>query len=164
MIQAFEVNAVDYLLKPFDESRLRESVGRARERLSRPTALIRQLEGLIEAHETQWVQRLVVRNEDRFDFVPVDSIDWIESANNYSVLHCHPNNQLFGGNLATLERRLDPRKFCRVHRCHMVNVTRIAAVHSIAGGVYELELRGGTRVKTGRQYGDVIRKMLKAGS
>jgi two-component system LytT family response regulator len=163
-IQAFEVNAVDYILKPFDETRLRESVERAQVRLSRPSSLIRQLEGLIEAHETQWVQRLVVRNGDRFDFVPVDSIDWIESANNYTVLHCRSNDHLFGGNLTTLERRLDPGRFYRVHRCHMVNVTHIAAVHAIAGGVFELELRGGARLKTGRQYSDGIRKLLKAGS
>jgi two-component system LytT family response regulator len=162
-IQAFEVNAVDYLLKPFDESRLRESIERARERLSRPSALIRQLEGLIEAHETQWLQRLVVRNGERFDFVPVDSIDWIESANNYTFLHCHSAAHLFTANLTTLEHRLDPGKFLRVHRCHMVNITRVVAVHAIAGGVFELELRGGARVRTGRQYSEKIRHLLKDG-
>jgi two-component system LytT family response regulator len=162
-IQAFEMNAVDYLLKPFDESRLRESIERARDRLSRPSALIRQLEGLIEAHETQWVQRLVVRNGERFDFVPVDSIDWIESANNYTVLHCRSSDYVFGGSLTSLERGLDPGKFYRVHRCHMVNVTRIVAAHAIASGVFELELRGGVRIKTGRQYSEGIRALLKAG-
>ena len=162
-IQAFEVNALDYLLKPFDESRLRESIERARERRSRPSNLIRQLEGLIEAHETQWLQRLVVRNGERFDFVPVDSIDWIESANNYTCLHCGSKDYLFGENLTGLEHRLDPGKFSRVHRCHIVNVTRIVAAHAIAGGVFELELRGGARLKTGRQYSEGIRKLLKAG-
>jgi two-component system LytT family response regulator len=162
-IQAFDVNAVDYLLKPFDESRLRASIERARERLSRPSALVRQLEGLIEAHEAQWVQRLVVRSGERFDFVPVDSIDWIESANNYTVLHCRSKDYVFGENLSTLEQRLDPGRFCRVHRCHIVNVTRIVAANVIAGGVYELELRGGPRVKTGRQYSDSIRQILKEG-
>jgi two-component system, LytTR family, response regulator len=161
-IQAFEVNAVDYLLKPFDESRLRESIERARERLLRPPTLIRQLEGLIEAHETQWLQRVVVRNGERFDFVPIDSIDWIESANNYTVLHCRSVDHLFGVNLTTLEHRLDPSRFLRVHRCHMVNIARIVAVHAIAGGVFELELQGGTRVRTGRQYGEKIRKLIKA--
>ncbi len=162
-IQAFEVNALDYLLKPFDESRLRESIERARERRTQPSNLIRQLEGLTEAHQTQWLQRLVVRNGERFDFVPVDSIDWIESANNYACLHCGSKDYLFGGNLTGLEHRLDPGKFSRVHRCHIVNVTRITAAHTIAGGVFELELRGGVRLKTGRQYNDVIRKLLKAG-
>jgi two-component system, LytTR family, response regulator len=163
-IQAFEVNAVDYLLKPFDESRLQESISRARERLSRPSALIQQLEGLIETHEAEWLQKLVVRSGERFDFVPVDSIDWIESANNYTVPHCHSIDHLFSASLTTLEHRLDPGKFLRVHRCHMVNATRIVAVHTIAGGVFELELRSGVRIRTGRQYGERIRNLLKAGS
>jgi len=162
-IQAFEVNAVDYLLKPFDGSRLRASIGRARERLSRHSTFIRQLEGLIQAHETQWLERLVVRNGERFDFVPVDSIDWIESANNYTVLHCRSKDYVFGENLTALEHRLDPGQFSRVHRCHIVNISRIVAASSIAGGVFELELRGGARVKIGRQYSEGIRRLLKPG-
>jgi two-component system LytT family response regulator len=162
-IQAFEVNAVDYLLKPFDESRLRASIERVRDRLSRPSALVRQLEGLLDAHETQWVQRLVVRSGERFDFVPVDSIDWIESANNYTVLHCRSKDYVFGENLSTLEQRLDPSRFCRVHRCHIVNIGRIVGANALAGGVYELELRSGQRVKTGRQHSDSVRKLLKEG-
>jgi two-component system LytT family response regulator len=162
-IQAFEVNAVDYLLKPFDESRLRASIERARERLSHPSSLVRQLEGLIDAHAAQWVERLVVRSGERFDFVPVDSIDWIESANNYTVLHCRSKDYVSGENLSTLEQRLDPGRFCRVHRCHIVNLTRIVAANALAGGVYELELRGGARVRTGRQSSEAVRKLLKAG-
>ncbi len=162
-IQAFEVNAVDYLLKPFDEGRLRASIERARERLSRPSALIRQLEGLLQAHETEWLDRLVVRNGERFDFVQAESIDWIESANNYTVLHCRSKDYVFGENLSSLERRLDPARFSRVHRCHIVNVARIVAANAMAGGVFELELRGGARVRTGRQYSDEVRKLLRAG-
>ena len=162
-IQAFEVNAVDYLLKPFDERRLHESIERARERLSHPSELIRQLGALIEGHETRWLQQVVVRSGERFDFVPVDSIEWIESANNYTVLHCRSKDYVFGENLTTLQQRLDPARFSRVHRCHMVNVSRITAAHAIAGGVFELELRGGARIRTGRQYSEGVRKLLKAG-
>jgi two-component system, LytTR family, response regulator len=158
------VNAVDYLLKPFDRDRLVASIERARQRLSsQPSALIQQLEGLIGAHEPQWLQRLVVRNGERYDFVQAEAIDWIESANNYSVLHTRAKDYVFGETLASLERRLDPARFSRVHRCHIVNVTRIVAASAIAGGVFELELRGGTRVKTGRQYGESIRRLIKGG-
>jgi two-component system LytT family response regulator len=162
-IQAFEMNAVDYLLKPFDEGRLRASVERARERFSQPSVLLRQLEGLIAAQENQWLERLVVRTGARFDFVQVDTIDWIESANNYTVLHCRSKDHVFGESLSALERRLDPATFSRVHRCYIVNVTRIVAANAIAGGVFELELRGGARIKTGRQYSDGIRRLLKTG-
>lgn len=160
-IQAFEVNAVDYLLKPFDETRLRESIDRARDRLSRPSALVRQLEGLIEAHETHWPQRLVVRSGERFDLVPVDSIDWIESADNYAMLHCGAKNHMLGEGLTSLEKRLDPRMFIRVHRRRIVNLSRLVAVHPLLGGTYEMELRNGVRLTTGRQYKDAIRTLIK---
>ena len=162
-IQAFEVNAVDYLLKPFDQSRLVASLDRARDRLAGAgEALTRRLEALIQGRETQWPQTLVVRQGERFDLVSVMSVDWIEAANNYAVLHCGTVDHVFGETLASLETRLDPAKFLRVHRSMIVNTARIVAVHTMIGGVYELELRGGTRVKTGRQYRDKIRKLLGA--
>jgi len=160
-IQAFEVNAVDYLLKPFDESRLRKSIERARERLSRPPELIRQLEALLAAHETQWPQTLVVRGAERFEFVPVDSIDWIESADNYVMLHCGVKDRMLGEALTTLEKRLDPRRFIRVHRRRIVNLSRLVAVHPLLGGTYEMELRNGVRLASGRQYKDAIRALIK---
>jgi two-component system, LytTR family, response regulator len=161
-IQAFDVNAVDYLLKPFDDLRLRESIERARERMSRPTDLMRHLEALLETRGEKWAQRLVVRTADRFDFVPVETIDWIESANNYAMLHCRSKDYLYGETLTALERLLDPAEFIRVHRSHIVNLSRVVGVNAIAGGIYELELQGGARVSTGRQYSDRIRKLLKA--
>lgn len=106
----------------------------------------------------------MVRTGDRFDFVPVESINWIESANNYTMLHCRSKDYLYGENLTALERLLDPGKFGRVHRSHMVNLARIVGVNAIAGGVYELELEGGVRVSTGRQFSDRIRKLLKPGA
>ena len=163
-IQAFEVNAVDYLLKPFDDIRLKAGIERARERLSRPAELIRHLETLLADRGEQWTQKLIVRTGDRFDFVPVESIDWIESANNYTMLHCRSKDYLHGENLTALERLLDPGKFVRVHRSHLVNLARVVGVNAIAGGVYELELQGGVRVSTGRQFSDRVRKLLKPGA
>lgn len=162
-IQAFEVNAVNYLLKPFDDIRLRESIDRARQRLARPEGLIRHLEALLESREGRWATRLTVRTGDRYDFVPVDSIEWIESANNYAMLHCRTQHHLFNENLSALERLLDPEKFVRVHRSHMVNLSRVVAVHTMAGGVFEVELRDGSRISTGRQYGDRVRRLLRPG-
>lgn len=160
-IQAFEVNAVDYVLKPFDSDRLRESVARARQRLAHPAELIRQLESVLQTREERWTRRLVVRDGERYEFVPVDSIEWIESANNYAVLHCRSKDHLFAGSLASLERMLDPAKFLRVHRRHIVNLSRIVAAYPIAGGIYELELESGVRVGTGRQYAERVRQLLK---
>jgi two-component system LytT family response regulator len=160
-IRAFEVNAVDYLLKPFDQERLLASLDRAKDRLTGSSeALARRLEALIQAQETRGPRTLVVRRGERFDFVAVTSIDWIEAANNYAVLHCGTMDYLFGETLANLETRLDPTRFVRVHRSIIVNTARITAVRKVIGGVYEVQLRSGTRVKTGRQYRDRIRRLL----
>ncbi|MCS7042946.1 MAG: LytTR family DNA-binding domain-containing protein [Arcobacter sp.] len=160
-IQAFEVNAVDYLLKPFDDLRLREALERARHRLGRPAEILRQMEALLRGRGAPRPQRLVVRDGDRYEFVPVDSIDWIESANNYAMLHCRTGDRLYGDNLAALERLLDPEQFVRVHRCRIVNLARVVAVHPMAGGVYELELDSGRRIGTGRQSANRVRDLLK---
>jgi two-component system, LytTR family, response regulator len=114
-------------------------------------------------HDARRPQTLVVRNGEWFDFVPVDSIDRIETANNYTCLHAGSNRHLYGESLTDLEQLLDPGKFLRVHRCCMVNVTRLVAVHAIAGSVFELESRSGARIRSGRQYGEGVRSMLKGG-
>lgn len=121
-----------------------------------------RLEALLQARKTQWPQMLVVRKGERFDFVSVMFVDWIEAANNYAVLHCGAVDHVFSETLASLKTRLDAAKFVWIHRSTIVNAARIVAVHTMIGGVYELELRGGTRIKTGRQYRDRIRKLLGA--
>ena len=84
-----------------------------------------------------------MRSGERFDLVPVDTIDWIEAADNYVQLHCGAARHLLGETLTSLERRLDPRRFLRIHRSRIVNASRVVAVHVLVGGTYELELRGG---------------------
>jgi two-component system LytT family response regulator len=162
-VNAFDLNAVDYLLKPFDEGRLNASIRRARERIaSRDQAeLTVRLQALLDSSEQKWPERIVVRNGERFDFVPVDSIDWIESANNYVQLHCATRQHLVSETLTSIEKRLDPRKFRRVHRCRIVNLSRVVAVHPMMSGAYEMELRGGTRLTTGRQYRDAVQELIR---
>jgi two-component system, LytTR family, response regulator len=182
-IQAFEINAVDYVLKPFDPERLQQAVARARARLDGhgTQALAERLQALLAAHEAPAatsgagpearasaagpepaVDRLVVRSAERFDLVPVDSIDWIEAADNYVRLHCGRARHVLGETLTSLERRLDPRRFLRIHRSRMVNRSRIVAIHVLLGGTYELELRDGTRVSSGRNYRDTVQKLLRS--
>jgi two-component system LytT family response regulator len=162
-VKAFELNAVDYLLKPFDEERLHASIKRARERIaSRDQAeLTARLQALLDSSEQKWPERIVVRNGERFDFVSVDSIDWIESANNYVQLHCAARQHLLGETLTNIEKRLDPQKFRRIHRFRIVNLSRIIAVHPMMSGTYEMELRGGIRLTTGRQYKDAVRELIR---
>lgn len=163
-VKAFELNAVDYLLKPFDDIRLRRSVERACQRIAahRQSDLAAQLQALLNSRSRKWPDRIVVKDGERFDFVAVDSIDWIESANNYVQLHCGSHQHLLNESLTNLEGRLNPARFLRIHRGRIVNLTRIDAIHPLLGGTYELELRSGTRLTSGRQYKNQIQALLRS--
>jgi two-component system LytT family response regulator len=161
-VKAFELNAVDYLLKPFDEERLHQAIERARERgASRDQSeLAAQLQSLVDANRG-WLDRLVVRNTDRYEFVAVEAIEWIESADNYVELHCGNQTHLMSETLGGVEEKLDPRKFRRIHRRRIVNLSRITAIHPMVNGTYSVELRNGTRLATGRQYREAIQGLIK---
>jgi two-component system LytT family response regulator len=163
-VSAFELNAVDYILKPFEEARLRESMERARNRISRESqaVLSQKLEKLLDSQKRKWPDRLVVRSGERYEFVPVESIDWIEAANNYVLLHCGSKQHLLGETMTSLEGRLDPAKFARIHRGRMVNVRKIVALHPLFSGTYALELKSGVRITTGRQYKDILQNLMNA--
>jgi two-component system, LytTR family, response regulator len=162
-VKAFELNAVDYLLKPFDDERLRHSIQRARHRIAgqRQTELADQLQALLDSRCQKWPDRVVVRSGERFEFVPVEAIDWIESADNYVQLHCKGKEYLLGETLTNLGSKLDPDRFVRVHRRRIVCISRIVAVHPMLGGTYELELQGGFRLTTGRQYKEAIQALIR---
>jgi two-component system, LytTR family, response regulator len=161
-LKAFELNAVDYL-KPFDAERLARSINRARSRfaLNEQSLLSAHLRKLLKAHEHFGAQRVVVRNGERYDFVPLDSICWIESADNYVKLHCGSKSLLLHETLTSLESKLDPRRFARIHRCRIINISRLVAVHPILNGTYELELRSGIRLSSGRQFKDAVHSLLR---
>jgi two-component system LytT family response regulator len=154
---------VDYLLKPFDEERLGAAIGRARERISgqQGVLLAQQLQTLLELTGHKWPERLSFRNGDGFSLVPVDTVDWIESANNYVVIHCGPKHHVMGETLTNLESRLNPDKFLRIHRCRIVNVSRVVAVRPFLSGTYQLELNNGARLTTGKQHNDAVRRLIK---
>jgi two-component system LytT family response regulator len=143
---------------------LRRSVERAREHITarRQSDLAAQLQALLDSRAGKWPERMVVKDGERFDFVPVDSIDWIESANNYVQLHCGARRHLLNETLTNLEGRLNPARFLRIHRGRIVNLSRIEAIHPLLGGTYEMELRGGARLTTGRQYKNQIQALLRS--
>jgi len=161
-IQAFELNAVDYLLKPFDDERLIRSVERARERLAAKSQVhfAEQLRSLLAQSEQKQPERLAVRNKDGYDMVPVDAIDWIEAADNYVELHCGGRAHLLSETLTNLERMLNHNQFVRVHRGRIVNASRITKISPLANGCYELKLHSGVRLTTGRQYRATVTKLL----
>jgi len=161
-VKAFELNAVDYLLKPFDDIRLQHSIERASERIAQQKhgLLVERLQALLETRKDKWPERIVVRDGERFDLVPVDSIEWIESANNYVQLHCGAKSYLLSESLMHLEERLDPARFIRIHRGRIINAARVLGVRARPSSTYEVELRSGMRLTTGRQYKDAVQVRL----
>jgi len=177
-VQAFDVAAVDYLVKPFDDERLEAAFERARGRLA--------LEGLGELREKllsvlqsptaapgggppdprtsgppdQYLQRIAVESRGKVQSIPVEQIDYIVQSGPYAELHSNGRRHLIREAMQTLEERLDPNRFMRVHRSMIVRLDLVEALHRGTGGDYEVQLKGGTRVRVSRSRREALEKWL----
>jgi two-component system LytT family response regulator len=162
-IDAFEINAVDYLLKPVAEERFARALGRVKDVLRRaPTAeASRQILGLLESLATprRHLKRLAVRTAGKTAFVDVSDLDYVRAAENYVELHVGSATHLLHVPLNTLEASLDPQAFLRVHRSLIVNVARIKELRLGAHGEYLLTLASGVQLQCGRTYSDRLRAL-----
>ncbi len=155
-LKAFEVHAQDYLLKPFDPDRLIAAYERARERirgnLMGPTTS--QLQQLVADMVRQRTRRTRVplKVDGRVSFLPVESIDWIESADNHLKIHAKGQTHLVRQTLQSMEDSLSPADFVRVHRSFVVNVARIKEIQPWFNGEYVVVLHDGTQVRSSRGY------------
>jgi two-component system LytT family response regulator len=146
-LRAFDVSAVDYLLKPFDRARFRAALARARARVSeRPRA---------EA-------RFVVRLASRMTLVRAADVEWIAGEGNYARLHSGGRRHLVRETLKSVEARLDPSKFVRVHRSAIVNVDCVATLEPHVHGQYVLTMKDGSRITSSRTHSGKLRAILRA--
>jgi two-component system LytT family response regulator len=150
-VKAFEVNALDYLLKPVTRERLEAALERVRHRShSReqltPERLTALLEGLAPTRAAG-VGRLIVREVGRIIVVPTADVDWVEGADYYAKLHIGPRVHLLRESLSSLEQRLDPSRFLRVHRSAIVNLGRVRVVEAADRGDAVAVLSNGSRIK-----------------
>jgi len=163
-IRAFEIAAIDYLLKPVTEERFEIAFQRAVGRLrgAPPEDVTKQLMAMLDAiaNPPRKVERLVVRSGENTFFVPVNEVDWIEAFQNYVRLHVGPATHLLHVPMNTIEGVLDSNHFLRIHRSHIVNVRRIVQMWSMAHGQYTVELKSGERLQSGRTYSERIRRAL----
>ena len=162
-LKAFEVHAVDYLLKPFDRERFQKALGRALEQvrnregqavIQRQAAL---LAGLKPAAAT--IERLAVKSGGHVVWVNLEDVDWIGSADNYAELHVGEKSHLLRETLAALESRLDPKKFVRISRSVMVNAKRIIEIKRLFYGGYEITLQNGARLTLSRRNRDKLKQL-----
>ena len=163
-IRAFEIAAIDYLLKPVAAERFalafRRAVGRlgGMPREEGTKQVLTMLDAV--AHPRRQLERFAVRSGERTVFVPVEEVEWIEAFQNYVRLHAGSSAHLLHVPMNTIEGVLDPARFLRIHRSHIVNVRRIAQLWSVAHGQFAIELESGQRLQSGRTYGDRIRRAL----
>jgi len=163
-IRAFEISAVDYLLKPVTEERFRTAFARAKRRLGATPAddSARQILVALDAIASpqRHLTRLAVRDGEKTVLVPVDEIESIEALQNYVRLHAGQATYVLHVAMSTLEAALDPGRFIRIHRSHIVNLQRIRQLWPFSHGQYVVELRSGRRLQSGRTYGEKVRRLL----
>jgi len=155
-LQAFEVHALDYLLKPFNKERFQIALSRARIQIDslRRGDLDDRLVSLIESigTEKKYLERLVVKSVGRVFFLKTDEIDYIEAAGNYLKLHVGREAHMIRETMNGIEGKLDPSTFMRIHRSTVVNVDRIKELHPMFSGDYSVILRDGTELALSRNY------------
>jgi two-component system LytT family response regulator len=164
-LKAFDVHAVDYLLKPFDRERLTEALARVRVEVERKQVgdMKRQLLALIAdvgTRRPEYPERLVIKTSGRVIFLKVDEIDWIDAAGNYVKLHTGEEGHSLRETMGRLEKRLDPGKFLRIHRSTIVNIERIKELQQQFHGDYLVVLKNGQRLTLSRSYRDRIQELL----
>jgi two-component system LytT family response regulator len=167
-LRAFEVSALDYLLKPIDGKRFFEALERARNRIrgANLEAIGEQLRLLMATLKTErkYLDRLSIKSSSkagaRVIFLDVDDIDWIEAADNYVRVHAGRESHLLHATMSSLESKLDPDKFLRIHRSAIVNIGRIKELHPMFHGEYQITLKDGAKLASGRGYRENLQKLL----
>jgi two-component system, LytTR family, response regulator len=162
-LRAFRVRALDYLLKPVDADCFSEALRRARDRIEVRDQKAAASAAIRNQSQVQLWKRLPLRSAALGTyFVETKDVMRIEAAGNYARLHTTDGrDHLLHATMNTLAVHLDPRMFLRVHRSRIVNLVHVVSIRSLHHGEYELTVRGGVRLVTGRRYRESVRNLLK---
>ena len=171
-IRAFEVNALDYLLKPIDHQRFQKTLSRVRDQLhqSNGKQLRKQLTELLThldraqqpTAESQFLERVVIRENERVLILPVNEIDWINSHGNYIQIHTRGRPHLQRETMDGIERKLDPQKFVRLRRSTIVNIEQVKELKPLFNGEYAVMLKNGPELTSSRRYRKRLDVLLRS--
>jgi two-component system LytT family response regulator len=161
-VKAFEVRALDYLLKPFDRARLDRALESAAARRATGGAApaLRELLAMLRTEERR-EERFLIRSGHRMYFVLASDVDWADAAGNYVRLHANGRAHLHRDTMKAIESKLDARRFVRIHRSAIVNIDRIAQIEPYVHGEYVVTLRDGTRLTSSRAHSAGLRALLE---
>ena len=164
-LRAFAVNALDYLLKPVDYERFSVALNRAREQLdtTRKAELVGRMLQSLDQSSSCYASRFVVRVGSRIQIVSAEDLEWIRAAGDYSELHTGNATHLLRETMNTLEQKLDPGKFARIHRSKIVRLAQILELRSIENREYFVKLRDGSQHRSSRTYADRLERWLRTG-
>ena len=163
-IRAFELHALDYLLKPFDQVRFQDAMRHAKERLNQrqqEDGRI-QISALLENVKSQpkYLERLIIKADGRISFLHTRDISWIEADDKYVHLHTAKASRMVRQTLSAMESQLNPKKFQRIHRSAMVNVERIKELEPTFNGEHVVHLEDGTKLTLSRTYREKVFELL----
>jgi two-component system, LytTR family, response regulator len=163
-IQAFEIHALDFLLKPFDQTRFEKALERARTQLATKQGQVidSRLVSLLEElrDERKYPERLIVKSSGRVFFVRAEDVDWVEAAGNYVQIHTKGDAHLLRESMKNMEAKLDPKTFVRIHRSAIVNIDRIKELEPWFHGEYIVIMRDGTRLTASRVFSDRLSALI----
>jgi two-component system LytT family response regulator len=171
-IRAFEINALDYLLKPIDPERFAKTLNRVRERIKdvqtkevdrRLSTLLESLESVkSNAEQPTYLERIAVKKVEHITFVDVNEIDWISSEGNYVQLHTKSKTHLLRETMDGIERKLNPQKFLRLRRSTIVRIEQIKELHPLFNGEFIVILKDHTELSSSRRYRQNLNQLLKS--
>lgn len=177
-LKAFDAQALDYLLKPYDDERFEEALNRGRNRVGERKigSLSNQLVSLMAEHKTgkpvdrpagpvevrDRSERILIKERDSVFFVKTENIDWVEAAKDYVVIHIGQKKHLLRESMTRMEKRLDPNTFVRIHRSSIVNIERIKELKSYFHGDYIVYMKDGSELKLSRRYWSRVEEVLGA--
>jgi two-component system LytT family response regulator len=168
-VRAFEVQALDYIMKPFDDERFFAVIDRAKKALvtGEDDGLSHRLASLLDTYEKRagtHLSRIMVKDGGRIFFQPVDDIDWIESADYYSRLHVGTATHLIRESMSSLEEQLDPTRFIRIHRTAIVNADRVQELRLDYTNRHVVLLKNGTTLPLSRTRKETLERVMSGGA